>query len=211
MENIVYVAAPRDWFDYLATGATLVLSIIAVIIAVSTARKQNKIAVFDKRYDIYQCLLKIVSFSDELKLNTKKNAQDISIKDRLITWVSVQRSAFCLSERISFLPSNIEEQMEYMQNSNDPLLLIQDIRTLREQLTKDSMVLMKGEMLFNEKITSKIMELDKAYFDYVSYLIKCYARSASSEVQVEKPNEENLYDARKNINFKVLKNYLYLR
>ena len=72
MENIVYVAAPRDWFDYLATGATLVLSIIAVIIAVSTARKQNKIAVFDKRYDIYQCLLKIVSFSDELKLNTKK-------------------------------------------------------------------------------------------------------------------------------------------
>lgn len=53
MENIVYIAAPRDWFDYLTTGATLLLSVIAVFIAVSTARQQNKIALFEKRFSAY--------------------------------------------------------------------------------------------------------------------------------------------------------------
>ena len=56
MGNIVYIVAPRDWFDYLATGATLLLSAIAVIIAVSTARQQNKIALFKERHETYQII-----------------------------------------------------------------------------------------------------------------------------------------------------------
>lgn len=56
MDSIVYVAASRDWFDYLATGATLLLSAIAVIIALSTARRQNKIALFKERYDTFQIM-----------------------------------------------------------------------------------------------------------------------------------------------------------
>lgn len=53
MENIVFIAAPRDLFDYLATCATLLLSVIAVIIAVSTAKRQNRIALFEKRDSCY--------------------------------------------------------------------------------------------------------------------------------------------------------------
>lgn len=61
MENIVYVAVPRDWFDYLATGATLLLSVIAVIIAVSTARRQNRIALFEKRDHTFKYLKDMIN------------------------------------------------------------------------------------------------------------------------------------------------------
>lgn len=53
MENIVYIATPRDLFDYLATGATVLLSAIAIIISVSTARRQNKIALLQQRQRIF--------------------------------------------------------------------------------------------------------------------------------------------------------------
>jgi hypothetical protein len=56
MENIIYVAAPRDWFDYLATLAPLVFSAIAVIIAICTANRQNRIALFEERFNSYQSI-----------------------------------------------------------------------------------------------------------------------------------------------------------
>ena len=41
----------RDWFDYLSVLAPLVLSAVAIWISISTARKQNRIALFNMRYD----------------------------------------------------------------------------------------------------------------------------------------------------------------
>ena len=66
MENVVYIMAPRDWFDYVATGATLLLSVIAVFIAERTARQQNKIALFEKRFTVLECLNNVLRFSDEI-------------------------------------------------------------------------------------------------------------------------------------------------
>jgi hypothetical protein len=88
MENIVYITAPRDWFDYLATGATLLLSAIAVIIAVGTARRQNKIALFEKRYDVYDQLFECITNLRKLteSLYTLKNAENTKtiIKENIL-------------------------------------------------------------------------------------------------------------------------------
>ena len=76
MENIVYITAPRDWFDYLATGATLLFSIVAAIIAVSTARRQNRIALFEKRDYTYRYIQNMVSgwlvLADSIKSSNDK-------------------------------------------------------------------------------------------------------------------------------------------
>ena len=65
-ENMYQVIVQRDWFDYLATGVTLLLSVVAVAIAVSTAKRQNKIALFDKRFSVITTLMQIIEFSKSI-------------------------------------------------------------------------------------------------------------------------------------------------
>lgn len=70
MSNMYIVTVQRDLFDYFATGITLLLSIIAVIIAVSTARKQNKIALFEKRFVVYREFQNCIGFAEILDVDT---------------------------------------------------------------------------------------------------------------------------------------------
>lgn len=51
----------RDWFDYVSAFTPIILSIIAVWIAIATARKQNQLALFDKKSDTYQKLLLFIN------------------------------------------------------------------------------------------------------------------------------------------------------
>ena len=67
MENIIYVAAPRDWFDYISSILTFTFSLVAIIIAVSTARRQNKIALFEKKYDTYCEIQKLTCLARSIK------------------------------------------------------------------------------------------------------------------------------------------------
>lgn len=53
----------RDWFDYFSIIVPLLLSVVAIWISISTARKQNKIALFDKRYAVLAAIKRIVTFS----------------------------------------------------------------------------------------------------------------------------------------------------
>ncbi len=53
----------RDWFDYLSVLAPLVLSAVAIWISISTAVKQNKIALFNLRYEAIHSLALILSYS----------------------------------------------------------------------------------------------------------------------------------------------------
>jgi hypothetical protein len=51
----------RDWFDYFSAFSPLLLSCIAIIIALYTSRKQNAISIFEKRYSNYSDLLDFFS------------------------------------------------------------------------------------------------------------------------------------------------------
>jgi len=51
----------RDWFDYFSAFTSLLLSFVAILIAVSTARRQNRIAIFERRYCNYTELLEFNS------------------------------------------------------------------------------------------------------------------------------------------------------
>ncbi|MEA4937992.1 MAG: hypothetical protein VB091_00220 [Christensenella sp.] len=43
----------RDWFDYSSALLPLVLSIVAILIAINTSKRQNRIALFDIRYELF--------------------------------------------------------------------------------------------------------------------------------------------------------------
>ena len=47
----------RDWFDYISVLLPLTLSIFAIIIAIVTSQRQNKVALFEKKYSYYSEIL----------------------------------------------------------------------------------------------------------------------------------------------------------
>lgn len=55
----------KTWFDYFVAIAPLVLSIVAIYISIDSTRKQNKIALLDKRLAIYTdlkiCISNVIS------------------------------------------------------------------------------------------------------------------------------------------------------
>lgn len=53
-----------DWISFLLTTLTIIISVVAVIISISTANKQNKLNLFDKRFNIYNKLYQIKSILD---------------------------------------------------------------------------------------------------------------------------------------------------
>lgn len=55
--NAIKSLNSRDWFDYFSAFLPLVLSIVAIIIAIDTSKRQNKATLFEKRYSNYSELL----------------------------------------------------------------------------------------------------------------------------------------------------------
>ncbi len=69
MEDIVKAIeklAEKDIIDYLLVIVPIAISIVAIIISIATARKQNKIALFDKRFRCLSQIQMIVAFGKSI-------------------------------------------------------------------------------------------------------------------------------------------------
>ena len=71
----IYSLGKHDWFDCLAVTAPIILSVVAIWISISTARKQNRIALFDIKCEALHVISLILSFGADLKDN--KSGEDI--------------------------------------------------------------------------------------------------------------------------------------
>ena len=65
--NAIEKLAEKTWVDYALIGAPIILSIVAIGITIYVARKQNKIALFEKRYNCLYQLYTIGRFSKEIQ------------------------------------------------------------------------------------------------------------------------------------------------
>lgn len=97
----------RYWVDYLAIFAPFVLSIVAVWVSISTARRQNKIALFEKRFEFLTTLKKCIDFSNGI--NNVDNSYALQVifvvafDNEVISDVgkdAIYRSAICLYNKI---------------------------------------------------------------------------------------------------------------
>lgn len=67
MEDIVKAIeklSQQTWVDYLLISVPIAISIVAIIISIATARKQNRIALFEMRYKALLQIKTILSFED---------------------------------------------------------------------------------------------------------------------------------------------------
>lgn len=67
MEDIVKAIeklSQQTWVDYLLISVPIAISIVAIIISIAAARKQNRIALFEMRYKALLQIKTILSFED---------------------------------------------------------------------------------------------------------------------------------------------------
>lgn len=77
--NNIQAASQPGWVEYLTIGISLVSVAVsggAIWFAIRVADKQNKIALFEKRYAVYDILLHCISFSNSIRDNSDNS--DIS-------------------------------------------------------------------------------------------------------------------------------------
>ena len=76
MEEIIQVLKEMNkisWLDIIAIITPIILSVIAIVISICTMKKQNKIALFDKRLDVYDELTSLKIFYDNLEFCINAN------------------------------------------------------------------------------------------------------------------------------------------
>lgn len=78
----------KTWVDYLAIIAPLVLSVVAIYISISTTRKQNRIALFEKRYALYQKIQMFLTLGDAIHRAEKQS--DVALQNEIQTYVYFQ-------------------------------------------------------------------------------------------------------------------------
>lgn len=180
MSDMYYVAIQRDLLDYFATGITLLLSVIAVIIAVSTAKRQNKIALFDKRFVVLESLGNVLNFSDEIATN-KLELESLGSDPELKAWAVAQVNDGGLQDEISFIPYPGKEPQEISKEA-----VRRDVHLLRKHLVSEALVLTRGCPLFPEPIRSELECLKESYLQYILSLLSEYG-----DINYEtKPTEE---------------------
>lgn len=86
MDEIVqalYAIGEPGWFDYVNAGATLFLSFAALRASHIIANKQNKIALTEKRYALYQRLSDLLMLGEKLRSFSEpaKTSESFTLKD----------------------------------------------------------------------------------------------------------------------------------
>ena len=59
--------AKKDIIDYLLVIVPIAISVVAVVISIATAKKQNKISLFERRYSCLFQIKMILNFADSIK------------------------------------------------------------------------------------------------------------------------------------------------
>ncbi len=125
MENYIFqVAVQHDWFDYAATAVSLLMSFVAVWIAISTARKQNKINLFKERADLYYYLF---SYLHTWSVVFENTSGPITISNA----VSMLGSYYELRWVSGFLHSNSTMQSFNSDYTHESQIMLYDLTTLR--------------------------------------------------------------------------------
>ena len=161
-----------------------VISVIAVIAAICIpayiAHRQDKIALFEKRFLVLECLNNVLRFSDEIVPEAIKE-ESLGNVPELKIWATAQVNDGGLVDEISFVPYQGKEPKEITKEA-----IRRDVHILRKKLVSDALVLTKGCPLFPEPIRSELEWLRQSYLEYVLSLLGEYGEI----VYERKPSDE---------------------
>ena len=155
--NAVSILGKRDIIDYIAIFSPIVLSVIAACIAICTSKKQNRIALFDKRFvsitDISLLIKRWNYFANSiLEYNTKDLGLHIYYMSLTMLSLYSDNSAERYSKVESYFHDNLENQIR----------ITDDIEST---VSKDLITLQNACLLFS----SSKYAIDRFYLSYSEF------------------------------------------
>lgn len=153
------------FLQFLITTIISVSSVFAAIfIPWRIMRKQNNIAIFDKRFEIYKIVKKIIAFAEPVqKLKGLPNNPNPSSGQLGVALLSI----WCNSEKLS------NQFWKEDELKNNPQAKIDLINAIDDCLSNEIIILESSEFLFNKKAYCFIDKLKSKY----SALIACIESS----------------------------------
>ena len=151
--------------QFLITTLISVFSVFAAIfIPWRIMRKQNNIAIFDKRFEIYKTVKKIIAFVEPVqKLKGLPNNPNPSSEQLGIALLSI----WCNSENLS------KQYWKGNELKNNPQAKIDLINAIDDCLSNEIIILESSEFLFSKKVYCFIDKLKSKYLA----LITCFESS----------------------------------
>ena len=83
MEDVVKAIeklAEKTWMDYALVIVPIIVSMVAIVISIATARKQNRIALFERRHNCLFQIKMILNFSESIQ-GTKRSVIVLALFD----------------------------------------------------------------------------------------------------------------------------------
>lgn len=176
-------AKPRK-YDNLMLGVSItsiILSFIAIIVAMNTsktiAESQNKISLFEKRYDVYMELNKINEYVMDVQTKLDGYNEESSIYQKKFFVKTINPDYIKMYEGQEFVLMNYVDYHyvygAYIQSFWYDRFNENGINNSQDIIENQSILLLKYELLFNSSTDENKVQL-KQFFDMYSDLVKKY-------------------------------------
>jgi hypothetical protein len=157
------ISAPLSAKEWVVALIPIIISVISIVCAICIPNrimnKQNRIALFEKRYTVYVQLIEVIDFIKSVnEIKSVPNINDPTAYD----FSNVIFIVWCLrQEKIR----NV--YLDYIKTKNEEMLLNDSYKLVNEQCS----LLNESEFLYNKKINNFISILSKNYSEYIRNLI----------------------------------------
>lgn len=150
------LSQPISISDIISLILTAISVFAAIFVPYRIMKKQNNIAIFEKRFEIYILIEKIINFSktvEKLKaLPDKQNPEEMELSySNLQIWFSMFNKANSYEETI-------------------PKDFLTSVKTLDEILTTQSTLLRSASFLFGKDVSQFVLELEQKYQNFIKSL-----------------------------------------
>jgi len=201
LNDIVNIlSAPWTMKDWLIAITPLVISLLSIPFAVYVPyrimNKQNQIALFDKRFTIYQQVKQIIdfcSFIEKIKgLPIKQNPSSLDFAQSLLSlWCSKNEKVNAAFKMLQKEPNNSDNIFYFLEIATE---------ALQEQVA----VLKTSEYLLNDDASKQVLVLSEKYNEFITLLIGSIVNEDMKEYENKKNALCSFIENNKNIenNFK---------
>lgn len=149
---------------------SLIIAFIAIIISVLTAKRQNKIALFEKRYEVYNRFSELIQMAEIVSHKALTSKEKLRLYN--FSFFGVKNESSNIGQEIS----KIDDKLSIIDSRDEKYKKFSDMKIEKAKkksvldysiLVKDEVLLSKSKLLFNNNDNDDIKEFFKIYSDVV--------------------------------------------
>lgn len=161
---------------------SIFLSVVAVAVSIFIANNQNKIALYNKRIEVLDCIEFVTAFVNVLK-NSVKNEDKVEAYTIITIWIYMAGEDGADMGKLDFKINSYEELCK---NENEFAYIIKT-KTLK-QIT----ILEHAYFLFNEPISKEIAKFAKAYYTLIN---EAYDKTVNGNDEIDFKDIKDFIDS----------------